>query len=334
MILLIFRIKKTLILFSIILTALSFLQCGSSKINLVKKAPTYLRIGDSIMVVSPAGALKDSTSIDIGIQLMEDWGLKVIVAPNVYAKNFTFAGTDSIRKHDLQLALDHQNIKAIICSRGGYGTNRIIDQLNFNHFKKNPKWLVGFSDITVLHTHLNNLGIQTIHATMLGGMNKVSQEAKETLYKAMFGELYQIEIPTVPENKLGNAQGILIGGNLSLLDAMTGSKSAMNSKHKVVFIEEVSEPAYKVDSMIRTLERSGAFKNVKALVVGDFTMKSTDEDFGLTYKQIILEALKNYNFPIIFNFPSGHIDDNRALIFGKKVKIEVDSVKSKLSFFE
>ncbi len=334
MILLIFRIKKIFILFSIILTALSFLQCAATKNSLVKKAPPYLQVGDSIMVVSPAGALKDSTSIDVGIQLMKDWGLKVILAPNIYAKNFTLAGTDSIRKHDLQKALDHKNIKAIICSRGGYGTNRIIDQLNFNHFKKNPKWVVGFSDITVLHTHLNNLGFQTIHATMLGGMNKASQEAKETLYKAMFGELYTIEIPTLSENKLGNAQGVLIGGNLSLLDAMIGSQSAMNANHKVIFIEDVSEPAYKVDSMIRTLERSGAFKYVKALVVGDFTMKSTDEDFGLTYKQIILEALKNYNFPIIFNFPAGHINDNRALIFGKKVKIEVDAVKSKLSFYE
>lgn len=322
----------TLKTLSLVLLAFAFIQCGSQKNATIKKFPPNLKKGDTIMVLSPASNLSDSTVLDNGIQLMKEWGLHVIKAPHVFAKDFTFAGTDAERIQDLQMAFDNKNIKAIMCGRGGYGLNRIIDELDFSTYKKNPKWFVGYSDITVLHNELNVLRIPSIHATMLAAITKATPEARNTLYNALFGIPYTIQTSTSVENKLGEAKGELVGGNLSLIDAMTGSKSELDTKGKILFLEEVDEPVYKVDSMIRSLLRSGAFEGIKGLIVGDFSLKESKEDFGYTYKQVILEALKKYNFPIYFDFPAGHIKDNRALIFGKTVHLKVTKEQSELRF--
>lgn len=317
---------------SLLIVALIFVQCATQKNKPIVHFPPNLKPGDTIMVLSPASNLSDSTVLNNGIQLMKEWGLNVVLAPHVFAKNFTFAGTDAQRTHDLQMAFDNKNIKAIMCGRGGYGLNRIIDDLDFTNFKKNPKWFVGYSDITVLHNELNVLRIPSIHATMLGAITKATPDAQNTLYKALFGIPYTIQTSTSVENKLGEAKGELVGGNLSLIDAMTGSKSELNTKGKILFLEEVDEPVYKVDSMMRSLLRSGAFEEIKGLIVGDFSLKESKEDFGYTYKQVILEALKKYNFPIYFDFPAGHIKDNRALIFGKTVHLKVTKDQSELRF--
>ncbi|WP_396187528.1 LD-carboxypeptidase [Flavobacterium sp.] len=295
--------------------------------------PSYLKKGDTIMIVAPAGFVPDSTEIEPGIALAKSWGLEVIVGNNAFKKHNHFAGTDAERQSDLQYALDNINIKAIWCSRGGYGTVRIIDQIDFTAFEQHPKWVVGFSDITTLHSTIHNLGIATIHATMPGGMKRASDEAKQTLYKALFGYSYDLEIPTNPLNKMGNAKGVLIGGNLSILNSMIGSFSEVNMNGKILFIEDVGEDLYRVDRMMYTLKRTGALKNLKGLIVGDFDYDvEKDTLFGGTHREIILNVVKDYNFPVLFDFPAGHVRDNRALIFGKEIHIEVNETVSKVSY--
>lgn len=306
-------------------------QNESKSMKFIK--PTYLKKGDAIMIVAPAGFVNDSTEIDPGIELAKSWGLEVIVGKNAFKKHNHFAGTDDERQSDLQLALDNKNIKAIWCSRGGYGTIRIIDQIDFTAFKKNPKWVVGFSDITTLHSTIHNLGIASIHATMPGGMIRASYEAKQTLYKALFGFSYGFEIQTNALNKKGNAKGILIGGNLSILNSMIGSVSEVNLYDKILFIEDVGENLYRVDRMMYTLKRTGALNNLKGIIVGDFDYDiEKDTLFGGTHREIILNAVKEYDYPVLFDFPAGHIRDNRALIFGKEITIEVNETTSKISY--
>ncbi|NDP27217.1 MAG: LD-carboxypeptidase [Flavobacterium sp.] len=293
--------------------------------------PPYLKKGDTIMIVAPAGFVPDSTEIDPGIALAKSWGLEVIVGKNAFKKHNHFAGTDEERQSDLQLALNDKKIKAIWCSRGGYGTVRIIDQLDFTAFEKNPKWVIGFSDITTLHTTIHRLGIATIHATMPGGMKHASDETKQTLYKALFGYSYGFEIPSNPLNKIGIGSGVLIGGNLSILNSMIGSVSEVNTYGKILFIEDVGEDLYRVDRMMYTLKRTGALKNLKGLIVGDFSYDiEKDTLFGGTHREIILNVVKEYNYPVIFDFPAGHVRDNRALIFGKEINIEVNATTSKI----
>lgn len=295
--------------------------------------PPYLKMGDTIMIVAPAGFVPDSTEIDPGIALAKSWGLEVIVGKNAFKKHNHFAGTDEERQSDLQLALNNKNIKAIWCSRGGYGTVRIIDQIDFKAFQKNPKWVVGFSDITTLHTTIHNLGFATIHATMPGGIKNASEETKQTLYKALFGYSYAFEIPTNPLNKKGNAKGILIGGNLSIINSMIGSISEVNTYGKILFIEDVGEDLYRIDRMMYTLKRTGALKNLKGMIVGDFDYDvEKDTLFGGTHREIILNAVKEYNYPVIFDFPAGHVRDNRTLIFGKEIEIDVNENTSRISY--
>lgn len=285
------------------------------------------------MIVAPAGFVLDSAEMDPGIALAESWGLEVVLGPHVFNRHNHFAGTDQERTTDLQLALDNTNIKSIWCSRGGYGTVRIIDQIDFSAFKKVPKWIIGFSDITTLHSHIQNLGIASIHATMPGGMKSATDEAKQTLYKALFGYSYGFEIPSDPLNKPGSAKGILVGGNLSIINSMIGSDSEINMFGKILFIEDVGEDLYRVDRMMYTLKRAGALRNLKGLIVGDFSyVIEKDTLFGGTHREIILNAVKEYNYPVIFNFPAGHISDNRTLIFGKEIKIESNEATSTINY--
>lgn len=295
--------------------------------------PPYLKKGDTIMIVAPAGFVSDSTEIDPGIALAKSWGLEVIIGKNAFKKHNHFAGSDQERQSDLQLALDDNKIKAIWCSRGGYGTVRIIDQIDFSAFEKKPKWVIGFSDITTLHSTIHNLGFATIHATMPGGMKTASEQTKQTLFEALFGGTYGFEIPTNPLNKIGTGKGILIGGNLSIINSMIGSVSEVNTNGKILFIEDVGEDLYRVDRMMYSLKRTGALKNLKGLIVGDFSYNiEKDTLFGGTHREIILNAVKEYHYPVIFDFPAGHVRDNRALIFGKEIKIEVNPAISKVNY--
>lgn len=285
------------------------------------------------MIVSPAGFLTDATIIQSGIALAESWGLKVVLGKYYAEKYNHFAGTDEQRLADLQEALDRPDIKAIWCARGGYGTVRILDQIDFTSFIKNPKWIVGFSDITALHAHLHHLGFQSLHATMAGGIRTATDLAKETLHKALFGQTNTLKIPTHPLNKTGTTEGILIGGNLAIIDSMLGSISEIDWEGKIMFIEEIGEHLYRVDRMLYSLKRSGALSQLKGILVGDFDYDiASNRQFGGTHREIILNAVKEYSYPVIFDFPAGHIHNNVALTFGKTITMDSKPETTQIQF--
>jgi muramoyltetrapeptide carboxypeptidase len=288
------------------------------------KQPPYLKKGDKVAIVSPAKKLKQS--IDYAIALLEGWGLEVIIGKSVYAAHHQFAGNDALRAEDLQCYLDQKDIKAIIAARGGYGTIRIIDALNFSVFNDHPKWVVGFSDITVLLSHITGTEqTQSIHGQMPGTFDDASPESIESLRKALFGEdlsyTYDSEFPNQP----GEAEGILIGGNLSLLVALEGSPSAMDFKDKILFLEDVGEYEYSIDRMLRMLKRSGKLAELKGLIIGAFNhIELEDIPFGQGADEVIAEIVNDYGYPVCFNFPVGHIEDNRAMVLGKNTILKVE----------
>ncbi|TKC12742.1 LD-carboxypeptidase [Pedobacter polaris] len=287
------------------------------------KQPTYLKKGDKIAIVCPAKKLPKS--IEAGIAILKEWGLEVIEGKTVTGSYHQFSGTDEERTADLQQYLDDPSIKAIIAGRGGYGTIRIIDQLDFTAFNKNPKWLVGFSDITILLAHaFAKLNVQSIHAQMPYTFEESTPAALESLRKSLFGENISYTYTSDFNSKDGAAEGILIGGNLSLLITVQGSESEMDYTDKILFLEDVGEREYAIDRMMRLLKRAGKLANLKGLVIGAFN--EIDEEkipFGQTPEELIWELVKEYDYPVCFNFPTGHIDDNRAMILGKLVSLSV-----------
>ncbi len=288
------------------------------------KTPLYLKKGDKIGIVACAGKISRD-AIQPAIDILKDWGLEVVLGKNLFKTDHQFSAKDAERATDLQRMLDDTSVKAIISARGGYGTIRIIDKINFSKFKKYPKWIIGYSDITVLHSHIHTMGIETIHATMPINFTK-NKEATESLRKALFGEKLDYEIKSHPLNRKGETKAQLVGGNLSLLYALAGSVSDIDTKGKILFIEDLDEYLYHIDRMMMNLKRAGKLKNLKGLIVGGMTgMKDNTILFGKTVEEIILDAVKEYNYPVCFNFPAGHIDRNFALVLGRKVKLSVGS---------
>lgn len=285
--------------------------------------PPYLQKGDTVAIVATARKIS-MEELQPAIDIINAWGLKVALSKNVFYSDNQFAGTDEERATDMQWALDDENIKAVICARGGYGTVRIIDKLDFTNFVKHPKWIVGYSDITVLHQHINqNFGVASLHATMPINFTK-NQEATESLRKALFGEELNYSVPAHSLNRNGEASGELIGGNLSLIYALCGSKSDIETKGKILFIEDLDEYLYHIDRMMMNLKRSGKLQHLAGLIVGGMSdMKDNTIPFGKTAEEIIFDAVKEYNFPVCFNFPAGHIDRNLAIVMGKGIKLEV-----------
>jgi muramoyltetrapeptide carboxypeptidase len=288
--------------------------------NLIQ--PPYLKKGDKIGIVATARKIS-TAEINPAIAVLKSWGLEVVLGNNLFNSDNQFSGTDNERADDLQTLLNDTSVKAIISARGGYGTVRIIDQIDFTTFIKNPKWLIGYSDITVLHSHIHNMGIETLHATMPINFSK-NAEALESLRKALFGEKIKYEIEAHPLNKKGIAEGELIGGNLSILYSLSGSISDIDTTGKILFLEDLDEYLYHIDRMMMNLKRAGKLSHLAGLVVGGMTdMKDNTIPFGKTAEEIILDAVREYNYPVCFNFPAGHIDKNVALPFGKKVKLVV-----------
>jgi len=288
-------------------------------------APPYLKKGDKVAITCPAKKLPDPMTD--AIDLLQSWGLEVVLGETLNLSFHQFAGDDDQRAEDLQRFIDDDSIKAIIAARGGYGTIRMIDKVDFSRLTQNPKWLVGFSDITVLHTHLyNNFNIQSIHGQMPVNITDASAKSLESLRKALFGEEIAYEFNSHALNRSGNAEGVLIGGNLSLLAAVAGSVSDPNYNNKILFIEDVGEYLYAIDRMIRMLDRAGKLKNLAGLIVGGFTgIKDNDIPFGQTVEQIVMDVVKKYDYPVCFDFPAGHIPDNRSIILGRKVSLAVHS---------
>jgi muramoyltetrapeptide carboxypeptidase len=297
------------------------------------KQPAHLKKGDKIAIGYPAKILPGD--INSAIAILEQWGLEVVLGENVYAQHHQFAGSDAQRTKDLQTFLDDPGIRAIIASRGGYGTIRIIDDLDFTRFKEDPKWVIGFSDLTILLSHLlAALNTQSIHGQMPKTFEEASPESLESLRKVLFGEPLSYEYSSELRNRQGEAKGILIGGNLTLLINSEGSPSAIDYTDKILFLEDVGEQEYAIDRMMRMLKRSGKLSRLKGLIIGAFTgIKIEDIPFGSSPEQLIMEIVQEYDYPVCFNFPVGHIDDNRAMIIGKTVElcVEQDSVSLKLN---
>ncbi|WP_426582445.1 S66 peptidase family protein [Mucilaginibacter sp. R-33] len=299
---------------------------------MVQTQPPYLKKGDKIAITCPAKKLPNPMTD--AIALLQSWGLEVVLGDTVEASFHQFAGDDDFRAADMQRFIDDDSIKAIIAARGGYGTVRMIDKVDFSRFAQNPKWLIGFSDITLLHTHLfTNYGAQTIHGQMPVNIPDASKHSIDTLRRALFGEDLSYEFATHDTNKPGEATGIIVGGNLSLLVASAGSVSDLDYTEKILFIEDVGEYLYSVDRMLRMLDRAGKLKSLSGLVVGGFTdIKDNDIPFGQTVSQIVMDIVKGYNYPVCFDFPAGHIPDNNSLVLGREVGLLVDEKQAKLWF--
>ena len=292
------------------------------------EAPPYLKKGDTIAILAPAGILKGrAETIQKAKELAQSWGLNVVLGENLFNQNNHFAGTDDERAEDFQKALDNPNIKAIWAARGGYGSVRLLDRLDFTKFMGNPKWIIGYSDITAFHNHIHNLGFETLHAMMATSLEEKPEEITKTISsykKALFGEQLSYSIPSSNYNRLGEVSGQLIGGNLAIVTSMLGSKSQLDTKDKILFLEEIGEYKYSIDRMLQSLKRANYFSTIKAVIIGDISLiKKNTTKWGSTVEQLILDALPK-DIPILFDFPAGHEPDNRAMIFGRKIKMTVN----------
>jgi len=288
------------------------------------KQPPYLKKGDKIALVCPAKKLPKK--IDFALEILKNWGLEIVIGKSLYASHHQFAGSDALRTDDVQTFLDDVSIRAIISGRGGYGTIRIIDELDFTVFKQHPKWVVGFSDITVLLSHIiAETETQCIHAQMPYTFDEATPESLETLRKSLFGEAIEYSYQSVFKNRTGMCSGTLIGGNLTLLCMMQGSVSEMNFDGKILFLEDVGEQEYAIDRMMRMLKRSGKLKNLKGLIVGAFNEIEEEKiSFGQTAEEVILDAVREYDFPVAFDFPTGHIDNNLSMVLGADITLHVE----------
>ncbi len=285
--------------------------------------PPGLKKGDKIAIVCPAKKLKKP--INNALDILRSWGLEIIEGKSVQSGYHQFAGDDQLRTADLQQYLDDPEIKGIIAGRGGYGTLRIIDNLDFTNFLAHPKWIVGFSDITVLLSHiLAQTNTASIHGQMPGTFDDASPKSLESLRRALFGEKNEYSYTSSFLNRSGFARGQLIGGNLSLLIALEGSVSAMDYTDKILFLEDVGEYEYSIDRMLRMLKRGGKLKDLSGLIIGSFNeTEAEDIPFGQSAEEVIQELVKEYSFPVCYNFPCGHISDNRAMIIGKDCILKI-----------
>ena len=315
-----------------LLLIIFILQSFNSQAQNHMITPPHLQKGDTVAILATARKNLDD-NLKPAIDLLKSWGLNVVIGSSIGLDNNQLAGTDEQRAADFQQQLNNPNIKAIWCVKGGYGTVRMIDLLDFTAFKKNPKWIVGFSDVTVLHNHLNTLGFKSIHGIMPVTVAKATPEAIETLRIALFGEKLKYEIDPFMMNRPGKATGELVGGNLSILYSLFGSPSAIDCTDKILFIEDLDEYLYHIDRMMINLKRNGCLESIKGIVVGSMTkMKDNDIPWGKNAIEIIEDVTKTYNIPVLYNFPAGHIQDNRALILGDIVTINVNEKCSTLVF--
>jgi muramoyltetrapeptide carboxypeptidase len=294
--------------------------------------PPFLKPGDTLAIVCTARKFS-AEEAKPAIELLDSWGLQVRLGNTIGLNNFQLGGTDAERAADFQAMMDDENIKAIWCARGGYGTVRIIDALDFTQFKKHPKWIIGFSDVTVLHSQLHVERVATMHAIMPFTVPKAPEEVKETLRKALFGESVSYTIPSKAYDVKGTASGELVGGNISILNSLLGSKSSIDTGGKILFIEDLDEYLYHIDRMMYNLKRNGYFEKVKGIVVGSMSdMHDNEIPFGQNEVQIITAIASEYQIPIVFEFPAGHQVDNRALLLGKQVDFEVNEKEVTLKF--
>ncbi|WP_461533195.1 S66 peptidase family protein [Sinomicrobium sp.] len=294
--------------------------------------PPYLQKGDTVGIIATARSFQPEDAIP-AMDLLKTWGLHVILGNTIGPEYHQLSGTDRKRAADLQQMLDNPTVKAVWIARGGYGTVRIIDLIDFEDFRKKPKWIVGYSDVTVLHSHIHNMGIATLHATMPLNVKKNSPESIQSLKDGLFGNPLSYTVSGNTHNRSGNGEGVLTGGNLSILYSLLGSPSAVDTQGKILFIEDLDEYLYHIDRMMMNLKRNGYFDHIEGLIVGGMTrMHDNSIPWGKDAIGIIEDIASKYNFPICFNFPAGHLKDNRALILGQRVKLQVSDEKVSLEF--
>jgi muramoyltetrapeptide carboxypeptidase len=298
-------------------------------------APPYLQPGDTIGIVCPAGYMPAAT-VQTCVEILNQWGYKVLLGTTVGGSSATyFSGSDAERRVDLQRMLDDDSVKAILCGRGGYGTGRIIDQLDFTAFKAHPKWIIGYSDITILHAHIHRqFEIITLHAPMAAAFNNEGwkNEYVQSIKEALQGITSACAGPEHPFNRLGLATGQLVGGNLALLAHLVGTPSDIDTQGKILFIEDVGEQLYNIDRMLYQYKRSGKLDQLSGLIVGGFTeCKDTDRPFGQTAQEIIRDIVAPYQYPVCFDFPVSHTERNYALKVGATYELKVDSTGSLLA---
>jgi len=289
------------------------------------RTPDYLKEGDKIGIVASARKVTEQEMAPC-INILESWGLEVVLGDNLYAVQDQYAGSDEMRASDLQAMLDDTQIKAVLFARGGYGTVRIVDLLDFNGFSENPKWLIGYSDITVLHSHVNAIcEVETVHGVM--AINFVDDNhGVAALKQTLFGEPQSFELRPNNLNKAGEGQGMVVGGNLSLLYSLKGSISNTETAGRILFVEDLDEYFYHIDRMMMNLKRAGMLSNLQGLVIGGMTdMNDNDVPFGKTAEEIIADAVYDFEYPVCFNFPAVHIKGNMPLILGRQVKLSVSS---------
>lgn len=308
--------------------------------EIVFKKPPYLKEGDAIGITSPAGFITNE-EIQPAVQVLQNWGYKTRIGDTIGKRDFTFGGTDEERLNDFQKMLDDPTIKAIMCARGGYGSLRIVDQINWTKFKLHPKWIIGFSDITVLHNHIhNNFQIASIHSKMTNSFpddwntaEPVQIETIISIRDALSGRKMNYSAIPNAKNRQGTAEGILIGGNLKTIETLSGTASDIKTDGKILFVEDTGEYLYSIDRMFWNLKRTGKLKNLRALIVGGFRIKPDDpgEEFGRTIEEIVLEKTRNYKYPVCFDFPVGHQKNNFALKCGVRHKLSIKEDKVTLT---
>ena len=299
------------------------------------KKPPYIRKDDTIGIIAPAGIV-DPKDIEPAIDILREWGLNVAKGKYLYHKHNFFAGSDKQRLEDFQAMLDDRSIKAIFCARGGYGLIRILNELDFTHFRKNPKWIVGYSDITLIHSFLSKkLKIQSLHAIMPKNFIRALEDNQslDFLKKALFGEPLSYEIPFQKLSREGNAKGMLTGGNLSILCSLQATPYEIETKNKILFIEDVNEYLYRLDRMMINMKMSNKLSGLKGLIIGGMTdMKNTAPDYGKNAYEIVYEMVKEYNYPVLFGFPAGHMYPNLPLIMGNEVEMNVKQETCSIKF--
>lgn len=294
--------------------------------------PASLLPGDRIRIVAPARKISLS-ELEPALRQIEAWGFEPYFTEDLFATENQFAGSDEIRARDFQAALDDPLCKAILCARGGYGSVRIIDQLDFSGFQKLPKWIVGYSDITVFHSAVHQFGIASLHASMPINFSTNSSASLNSMLAALRGEAYEITAPKHHFNKTGKVKASLAGGNISMLYSLLGSAQALDLKGKILFLEDLDEYLYHLDRMMFNLARNGYLKELAGIVVGSLAdMNDNAIPFGKTAEEILHDHFRNLDIPIAFGVPAGHLSDNQALIFGLEAELEVDSQQTLIRF--
>jgi muramoyltetrapeptide carboxypeptidase len=294
--------------------------------------PPYLKHGDKVAIVAVSRKVSKA-ELAFAIKTLANWGLQPVEGKHLYAAHNQWAGTDQQRADDLQWAIDDESIKAIFFARGGNGIIRIIDKIDFGKLNSNLKWFVGFSDVTIIHVHLHKFcKMSSLHANMLTAYSK-NEEATESIRKCLFGEKIKYGFASNKLNREGKVVGVLVGGNISLLHTLSATPEDLDTKGKILFIEDLDENLHHLDRMIRHLKRSGKLENLAGLVVGGLNdMKDDEIPFGITPEEIVSDAVKEYDYPVCFNFPAGHIERNLALYLGKEVKLNISSDNYSLEF--